>query len=88
LKLNNSNSAALRKGGLPGTSSLAFGLWEEVPQETEHGLCYFTLRFILPKRVPRLAAMLLLPGPSGALQPLAHLIEGNRINLATCVALT
>jgi hypothetical protein len=88
LKLNNSNLTALRKAGLPGTSSLAFGLWEEVPQETEHGLCYFTLHFTLRKQVPRLAGMLLLPGSGGALQPLAHLLEGNRINLATCVALT
>jgi hypothetical protein len=32
--------------------------------------------------------MLLLPGPGAALEPLAHLLEGNCINLATCVALT
>lgn len=32
--------------------------------------------------------MLRLPGPGGALEPLAHLLEGNGINLATCVALT
>jgi hypothetical protein len=31
--------------------------------------------------------MLRLSGPTGALEPLAHLLEGNRINLATCVAL-
>ena len=59
-----------------------------MPQETEHGSCYFTLRFILRKQVPRLAGMLLLPGSTAALQPLAHLLEGNRINLATCIALT
>ncbi len=71
-----------------GTSSHGQKAREEVPQETEHGLCYFTLHFIFRKQVPRLAGMLRLPGPTGALEPLAHLLEGNGINLATCVALT
>lgn len=84
MKLNNSNLTDLRKAGLPGTSSHSPKAREEVPQETEHGLCYFTL----VKQAPRLAGMLLLPGPGAALEPLAHLLEGNRINLATCVALT
>jgi len=65
-------------------------LWtrEVVPQNVEAGLGSVKRRFVMHEAVLQHLARLLLPRPIRVLEPLAHLLEGGRIVVASCVPLT
>src|SRR6516225_7384322 len=61
---------------------------EVVPQNVEAGLGSVKRRFVMHEAVLQHLARLLLPRPIRVLEPLAHLLEGGRIVVASCVPLT
>jgi hypothetical protein len=65
-------------------------LWtrEVVPQNVEAGLGSVKRRFVMHEAILQHLARLLLPRPIRVLEPLAHLLEGGRIVVASCVPLT
>lgn len=71
-----------------GTPSLPFGRREEVPQGVEAGSSSANRRFVMQEAVPQLPARLLLPRPIRVLEPLAHLLEGGCIDVASRIPLT